>query len=190
MTDTLATGRELLLGDEALALGAIHAGITGAYAYPGTPSTEIMEYMRGLAERDGRPLATLRDGDSVIFFNFRGDRAIEISRAFTEESFEVFDRVRFPEVVYGPVKTQHHNWSPDSRWLVYTRNTPTYLQQVWLWSADENRSYEVTDGLSDDQLETMVDVSLVLEPLWENALGKDWKSLMTREKIRSLYLTM
>jgi tricorn protease len=53
------------------------------------------------------------------------------------------------EVVYGPVKTQHHNWSPDSKWLVYTRNTPTYLQQVWLWSADENRSYEVTDGLSD-----------------------------------------
>ncbi|MEX1308943.1 MAG: PDZ domain-containing protein, partial [Candidatus Sulfomarinibacteraceae bacterium] len=53
------------------------------------------------------------------------------------------------EVVYGPVKTQHHNWSPDSKWLVYTRNTPTYLQQVWLWSADGNRSYEVTDGLSD-----------------------------------------
>lgn len=34
------------------------------------------------------------------------------------------------EVVYGPVKTQHHSWSPDSAWLVYTRNTPTYLQQV------------------------------------------------------------
>ena len=47
MTDTLATGRELLLGDEALALGAIHAGITGAYAYPGTPSTEILEYIIG-----------------------------------------------------------------------------------------------------------------------------------------------
>jgi tricorn protease len=53
------------------------------------------------------------------------------------------------EVVYGPVKTQHHNWSPDSKWLVYTRNTPTYLQQVWLWSVDEERSHEVTDGLSD-----------------------------------------
>ncbi|MEE4272214.1 MAG: PDZ domain-containing protein [Thermoanaerobaculales bacterium] len=53
------------------------------------------------------------------------------------------------EVVYGPVKTQHHNWSPDSKWLVYTRNTPTYLQQVWLYSVAEDRSYEVTDGLSD-----------------------------------------
>ena len=33
--------RKLLLGDEAIALGAIHAGISGVYAYPGTPSTEI-----------------------------------------------------------------------------------------------------------------------------------------------------
>ena len=36
----------LLLGDEAIALGAIHAGISGVYAYPGTPSTEITEYIQ------------------------------------------------------------------------------------------------------------------------------------------------
>lgn len=39
--------RQLLLGDEALALGAINAGLSGAYAYPGTPSTEILEYVQG-----------------------------------------------------------------------------------------------------------------------------------------------
>jgi len=44
--------------------------------------------------------------------------------------------------------------------------------------------------LSADQLETMVDVSLVLEPLWENALGPAWKKTATREKIRDLYLQM
>ncbi len=38
--------RALLLGDEAIALGAIHAGISGVYAYPGTPSTEITEYIQ------------------------------------------------------------------------------------------------------------------------------------------------
>lgn len=38
--------RKLLLGDEALALGAINAGLSGAYAYPGTPSTEILEYVQ------------------------------------------------------------------------------------------------------------------------------------------------
>ncbi len=53
------------------------------------------------------------------------------------------------EVVYGPVKTQHHNWSPDSEWLVYTRNTPTYMQRVWLYSVADGKSHEVTDGLSD-----------------------------------------
>ncbi len=39
--------KQLLLGDEALALGALHAGLTGVYAYPGTPSTEITEYIQG-----------------------------------------------------------------------------------------------------------------------------------------------
>ncbi|MBP5210830.1 MAG: indolepyruvate ferredoxin oxidoreductase [Bacteroidales bacterium] len=38
--------KQLLLGDEALALGALHAGLTGVYAYPGTPSTEITEYIQ------------------------------------------------------------------------------------------------------------------------------------------------
>lgn len=45
----------LLLGDQAIALGAIHAGITGVYAYPGTPSTEITEYIQesALAQERG-----------------------------------------------------------------------------------------------------------------------------------------
>ena len=38
--------QKLLLGDEALAQGAIDAGISGVYAYPGTPSTEITEYIQ------------------------------------------------------------------------------------------------------------------------------------------------
>jgi len=41
--------KQLLLGDEAIALGAINAGISGVYAYPGTPSTEITEYIQGSA---------------------------------------------------------------------------------------------------------------------------------------------
>ena len=39
--------KKLLLGDEAIALGAIHAGLSGVYAYPGTPSTEITEFIQG-----------------------------------------------------------------------------------------------------------------------------------------------
>ena len=40
------TKKRLLLGDEALALGALHAGLSGVYAYPGTPSTEITEFIQ------------------------------------------------------------------------------------------------------------------------------------------------
>ena len=38
--------KQLLLGDEAIALGAINAGLSGVYAYPGTPSTEITEFIQ------------------------------------------------------------------------------------------------------------------------------------------------
>ena len=47
------------------------------------------------------PIGTINDNDSVIFFNFRGDRAIEISKAFDEESFTKFDRIRYPKVMYA-----------------------------------------------------------------------------------------
>lgn len=42
-------------------------------------------------------------------------------------------------------------------------------------------------GLTDDQFNTMIDVSLGMKPLWENALGKDWEKQMTRERLRALY---
>ena len=52
--------------------------------------------------RDGKPLGTVEDGDSVIFYNFRGDRSIEISKAFDGGAeFDKFDRVRVPNVVYA-----------------------------------------------------------------------------------------
>jgi 3-deoxy-alpha-D-manno-octulosonate 8-oxidase len=48
----------------------------------------------------------------------------------------------------------------------------------------------VVTAATDAQIEKMVDVALILEPLWENALGKDWKQVMTRDRIRSLYQKM
>lgn len=51
------TGPQVLLGDEAVALGAVHAGISTAYAYPGTPSTEIVEYLVRYEQKHGAPKA-------------------------------------------------------------------------------------------------------------------------------------
>jgi 3-deoxy-alpha-D-manno-octulosonate 8-oxidase len=48
----------------------------------------------------------------------------------------------------------------------------------------------ICSNLSVEQMETMINVALSLEPLWENALGKDWKKIMTREKVRAMYLKM
>ncbi len=50
---------------------------------------------------NGKPVGTINDGDAVVFFNFRGDRAIEISRAFEEADFQEYDRVRQPDVFYA-----------------------------------------------------------------------------------------
>ena len=51
-----------------------------------------------LVDESDSPAATVRDGDSVIFFNFRSDRARQITRAFTEEDFTFFDRGPKPEI--------------------------------------------------------------------------------------------
>jgi len=45
----------------------------------------------------------------------------------------------------------------------------------------------VCAGLTDEQFDKMIDVSLGMKPLWENALGKDWEKLITRDKLRRLY---
>lgn len=50
---------------------------------------------------EGKPVGTINDNDSVVFFNFRGDRAIEISKAFEYKNFDAFDRIRYPKVVYA-----------------------------------------------------------------------------------------
>lgn len=52
-------------------------------------------------EDDGSPVGTIEDGDSVVFFNFRGDRAIELSMAFENKDFDKFDRVRTPDVLFA-----------------------------------------------------------------------------------------
>ena len=71
----------VLLGDEAVALAAIHAGLTGAYAYPGTPSTEIMEFLIRWTREHGRPHAGWSANEKTAFeealgVSFVGRRAL------------------------------------------------------------------------------------------------------------------
>ncbi|MCR4336182.1 MAG: 2,3-bisphosphoglycerate-independent phosphoglycerate mutase [Candidatus Omnitrophica bacterium] len=51
--------------------------------------------------KDDQPVGTIKDGDVVVFFNFRGDRAIELSKAFEEKDFKEFHRQRIPHVLFA-----------------------------------------------------------------------------------------
>jgi len=67
----------------------------------------------------GKPVGTVEDGDSVVFFNFRGDRSIEISKAFEGGAdFDKFDRVRVPKVTYAGMLEYDGDLHIPSRYLV------------------------------------------------------------------------
>jgi len=69
--------------------------------------------------KDGQPVGTIEDGDSVIFFNFRGDRSIEISKAFESGAdFDKFDRKRVPAVLYAGMLEYDGDLHIPSRYLV------------------------------------------------------------------------
>ena len=51
---------------------------------------------------------------------------------------------------YGPAEDDaEYDWSPDSRWIVYTNNSATYYRTIYVYSLAEQKSYAITDGLSD-----------------------------------------
>jgi tricorn protease len=55
------------------------------------------------------------------------------------------------EFLYGPTRSRtiHNVWSPDSKWIVYTLSTKTYIQTVYAYSLEQDRSAPITDGLSE-----------------------------------------
>ncbi len=68
---------------------------------------------------NGKPVGTVEDGDSVIFFNFRGDRALEISKTFEQGAdFDKFDRQRVPNVMYAGMLEYDGDLHIPSRFLV------------------------------------------------------------------------
>jgi 2,3-bisphosphoglycerate-independent phosphoglycerate mutase len=82
---------------------------------PGTIDQDLPPFVIG---DNGKAIGTVEDGDSVVFFNFRGDRAIEISRAFEEAGFDRFDRVRVPQVIYAGMLQYDGDLKLPARFLV------------------------------------------------------------------------
>ena len=123
--------------------------------------------------KDGEPVGTIHDGDSVIFFNFRGDRSIEISKAFESgEEFDKFDRKRVPTVLYAGMLEYDGDLHIPSRFLVnppeITNTMTEYLCSVGVseLAISETQKYgHVTyfwngnkSGKFSEELETYIEV--------------------------------
>ncbi len=69
---------------------------------------------------------------------------------------------------------------------------PEYVEEFrrMMFKNDIVLPQNITANCTDEQFERMIDVSMVLEPLWENALGKNWKTKISREKILGLFKSM
>jgi 2,3-bisphosphoglycerate-independent phosphoglycerate mutase len=169
--------------------------------------TTLREESPGVIDQDlppfviakgGEPVGPIQDGDSVVFFNFRGDRAIEISRAFTERNFDAFDRVRFPEVVYAGMLQYDGDLKLPERFLVAPpaishtmgelltsvgipqlaiSETQKYGHVTYFWNG--NRS-----GKFDDSLETYLEISSDVVPFEQRPWMKSAE--ITDELIRQL----
>ncbi|MGN1094297.1 MAG: 2,3-bisphosphoglycerate-independent phosphoglycerate mutase [Candidatus Neoclostridium sp.] len=122
--------------------------------------------------KDGKPVGTVEDGDSVVFYNFRGDRAIEISLAFDSQSFDKFDRVRFPKVTYAGMLEYDGDRHIPNRYLVnppeITNTMSEYLSDTGVseLAISETQKYgHVTyfwngnkSGKFNEELETYVEI--------------------------------
>jgi len=97
--------------------------------FPGTIDQDLPPFV--IAE-GGRPVGTIEDGDSVVFYNFRGDRAIEITRAFEEDGFNKFDRVRLPKVTYAGMLQYDGDLKLPKRFLV---DPPAIMDTSGEWFA-------------------------------------------------------
>ncbi len=87
--------RALVYGDGIEAESAT-AGIQASY-----DRDETDEFVKPtVVMKDGKPVATIGDGDSIVFFNFRPDRAREITHCFCDDEFDKFDRGDRLKVTY------------------------------------------------------------------------------------------
>ncbi len=106
-THVLGEGRQFASAEEAISTYRAETGVIDQDLPP------------FVIAADGKPVGTVNDGDSVIFYNFRGDRSIEISKAFESGAdFDKFDRKRVPAVLYAGMLEYDGDLHIPSRYLV------------------------------------------------------------------------
>ena len=126
-----------------------------------------------ITDASGCPVGPVSDGDAVIFINFRGDRAIEISRAFSEKEFSDFDRGPLPDILYAGMMEYDGDLNIPPDYLVQPphidRTVSEYLcaEKVKMFAISETQKFgHVTyfwngnrSGYIDESLERYVEIS-------------------------------
>lgn len=145
---------------------------------PGVLDQDMHEFV---IVKDGKPVGTINDGDSVIYFNFRGDRALEMTNAFetpADGNFPHFDRKRVPVVEYAGMMEYDGDLHIPAQFLVsppsIDRTMGEYLTKsgVRLLAISETQKYgHVTYffngnklGKFDENLEVYVEIKSDVVP--------------------------
>ncbi len=122
---------------------------------------------------DGKPVGTIEDGDAVVFFNFRGDRAMEMTQAFENEAFDHFDRQRHPDVFFAGMMQYDGDAHIPKHFLVEPSEIDGTISEylcesgVTSYAISETQKYgHVTyfwngnnSGYIDESLETYVEIT-------------------------------
>jgi 2,3-bisphosphoglycerate-independent phosphoglycerate mutase len=132
-----------------------------------------------VVDDDQQPVGRIVDGDAVIFFNFRGDRAIELSQAFEAgPEFDAFDRRRVPEVYFAGMALYDGDTDTPSSYLVEPESVDTTVSEIIAsagitqWAGAETQKFgHITyfwngnrSSKFDDTLETYVEIPSDLVP--------------------------
>ncbi|MEE8408587.1 MAG: 2,3-bisphosphoglycerate-independent phosphoglycerate mutase, partial [Myxococcota bacterium] len=104
-----------VLGDTRPFTSALEALQTLRGETPGISDQDLGSFV---IVEDGEPVGPIRDGDSVIAFHFRGDRMLELTRAFEDDNFDKFDRVRRPDVLFAGMMEYDGDTKRPKKFLV------------------------------------------------------------------------
>ncbi len=176
--DMVRKGWETHVLGEGRYFASAHEAIETLRAETGAIDQDLPPFV--IAE-NGKPVGTIEDGDSVILFNFRGDRAIEISKAFQEKDLKEFDRKRVPNVEYAGMMEYDGDLHIPTQYLVsppaIDRTMAEYLcaSGVKQFSISETQKFgHVTyffngnrSGKFDDKLEDYVEIPSDIVPFEE-----------------------
>lgn len=116
-----------VLGEGRMFASAKDAIVTYRNENPSIIDQDLPPFVIALNDK---PVGKIVDNDSVILFNFRGDRAIEISMAFDQKDFDKFDRKYYPNVVYAGILQYDGDLKIPARFLVNPPEIHNTLTEV------------------------------------------------------------